>query len=442
MRSIAAIVILAGVLVALLAAGVATGFAVRDARVERASQLGAATALVATGGSPATLEAMEWIASAKSYRGDEVLFNYTRDAATPRFLGIAQRLAPPEVNCGAPASPPADAGGVPPPATVCIETTAIPLARALSPILTAAMLAAGAAVLLGVLAATWIGRSVASPLGRIADVVDRASRERDWSLRVPPATGDQGRIAASVNGLLAQMQERDVAIRRRTTELEALNKELESFAYSVSHDLRAPLGSIDGFTQALETDYAHLYDDTAREYIGWVREGCSQMRELIDGLLQMTRLARSELEHEQVDLSSIAQSIAETLQQSSPARAVKFDIRQGVRATGDARLLRAVLENLMTNAWKFTRNRDEAHIEFGVRDGAFFVRDNGAGFDPSHAAKMFRPFQRLHSSREFEGTGIGLATVQKIVERHGGRAWAEGEVGKGATIYFTTAEAT
>jgi light-regulated signal transduction histidine kinase (bacteriophytochrome) len=162
------------------------------------------------------------------------------------------------------------------------------------------------------------------------------------------------------------------------------------------------------------------------------------MRDLIDGLLQMTRLTRLELQREPVDLSGIAQSVAESLQQGSPERTVRFDIRNGVRTIGDERLLRAVLENLMSNAWKFTRHKADARIEFGEQGGAYYVRDNGAGFDPVHASKMFRPFQRLHSMREFEGTGIGLATVQKIVERHGGRAWAEGEVDKGATIYFTT----
>ena len=153
----------------------------------------------------------------------------------------------------------------------------------------------------------------------------------------------------------------------------------------------------------------------------------------------MSRLARTEVQREPVDLSSIATSVAESLRQSNPERSVRFDIRSGLRTVGDERLLRAVLENLMSNAWKFTRNKSEARIEFGQNGGAYYVRDNGAGFDPSHAAKMFRPFQRLHSTREFEGTGIGLATVQKIIERHGGRAWAEGEVEKGATIYFTTA---
>jgi signal transduction histidine kinase len=206
----------------------------------------------------------------------------------------------------------------------------------------------------------------------------------------------------------------------------------------VSHDLRAPLGSIDGFSYAIQLDYADRLDDTARDYLTWIRKGCVQMRDLIEGLLQMSRLARAEVQREPVDLTEIARGVAGDLQQSDPNRDVQFEIHDNVRAVGDQRLLHAVVENLMSNAWKFTRKRKPARIEFGSSGGAFYVRDNGAGFDPSHASKMFQPFQRLHSSREFEGTGIGLATVQKIIERHGGRAWAEGEVGKGATIYFTT----
>jgi hypothetical protein len=155
----------------------------------------------------------------------------------------------------------------------------------------------------------------------------------------------------------------------------------------------------------------------------------------------MARLSRADIAHADVDLSSIARSVADQLQQKAPDRQVKFDIGEGARTVGDPRLLRAVVENLMGNAFKFTRNRADARIEFGIvpNEGgpAFYVRDNGAGFDASQAARMFRPFQRLHSNREFEGTGIGLATVQKIVMRHGGKAWAEGEVGKGATVYFT-----
>ena len=347
---------------------------------------------------------------------------------------IAARLAPPEITCDTRLLQ----NGTE--ATLCTESSFAPLVPRVREAL---MLLAGsalAALLLGWLAGSLIARSLTAPLRQMTDVLQRVATESKYSLRAEAAGGEQGRLAAAVNELLAQMQERELLFRRRSLDLEAANKDLESFAFTVSHDLRAPLGSIDGFTQALEADYSHLYDDTAREYLSWVREGCRQMRELIDGLLQMARLTRHEIQRESVDMTGIARSIADALQQSQPERRVTFRIRDGVRAVGDERLLRAVLENLMGNAFKFTRNQKDAVVEFGAGDGAYYVRDNGAGFDPVHAAKMFRPFQRLHSSKEFEGTGIGLATVAKIVERHGGRAWAEGEIDKGATIYFTTGE--
>ncbi|HYH09428.1 MAG TPA: ATP-binding protein [Thermoanaerobaculia bacterium] len=417
MKSIGVVVIALGVTVALLATGVAVVFAVQEAKAEAREAVAAAV--------PARN-----VASIKTYdAAGKLLRESVALPQRPPFYGLAAKLAPAEVTCSG------VEGG-----TVCVETTPAPLARRLRSLLIAGAAGMAGAIVLGLLAATVLNRRLAAPLRSMADVLDKASGERAWSLRVEPASGDLGRMAASINELLSQIQSRDIDIRRRTLELESANKELEAFAYSVSHDLRAPLGSIDGFTQALELDYGHLFDETAKEYVSWVRQGCHQMRELIDGMLQMSRLARADMERVPVDLSQIARSVADSLQQSHPDRQVKFEIRNGVRTFGDERLLRAVLENLISNAWKFTRNRSEAHIEFGANDGTYYVRDNGAGFDPSHAAKMFRPFQRLHSSREFEGTGIGLATVQKIIERHGGRAWAEGEVGKGATIYFTTAE--
>jgi signal transduction histidine kinase len=347
---------------------------------------------------------------------------------------IAARIAPPEITCDTRLLQ----NGTE--ATLCTESGFAPLIPRVREALALLLGSALAALVLGWLAGMAVARSAAAPLRRMADVVGRASRESNYSLRAEGSGGDQGKLATALNELLVQMQDRDLLFRRRSLELEAANKDLESFAFTVSHDLRAPLGSIDGFTQALEADYHHLFDDAGREYMSWIREGCRHMRELIDGLLQMARLTRQEIQRETVDLSGIAHSIADSLQQSHPERRVTFRIRDGVRVVGDERLLRAVLENLMGNAFKFTRKREEAVVEFGTRDGAYYVRDNGAGFDPVHAAKMFRPFQRLHSSREFEGTGIGLATVAKIVERHGGRAWAEGEIEKGATVYFTTGE--
>jgi light-regulated signal transduction histidine kinase (bacteriophytochrome) len=241
--------------------------------------------------------------------------------------------------------------------------------------------------------------------------------------------------------LLDDVHERDLTLRRRTLELETANKDLEAFASAVSHDLRGPLGSVAGFAQALEVDHQEQLDETGRECVHWIRDGCDQMRALIDGLLQVSRMSRAEMQREDVDLSAIARQIADALRRAEPQRNVEFDIADHVVANGDERMLRAVMENLLANAWKFTSKQPEARIEVGVADDngrpAYFVRDNGAGFDPAHAAKMFRPFQRLHSDKEFSGTGIGLATVSKIVQRHGGRAWAEGEPDRGATVYFT-----
>lgn len=303
--------------------------------------------------------------------------------------------------------------------------------------LIAAMLSAIAAMLIAVLGAPILGRAVRARL----DVL-RASVEEGHSLN---EAGALRPLATSINRLLEQSQKREVVLRRKITELETVNKDLESFAATVSHDLRAPVGSISGFAQALEEDYASKLDDVGRECIYWIRHSAAQMLNLIEGMLQMARLSRVEVHRTEVDISRMAREIAEGLQRAHPERAVDFVIPDGIVASGDERLLRAVLDNLIGNAFKFTSKRPGARIEIGARDEegtpAFYVRDNGAGFAPEHAAKMFRPFQRLHSEKEFSGTGIGLATVHRIVQRHGGRVWAEGEPEKGATVYFTTGTA-
>jgi signal transduction histidine kinase len=250
-----------------------------------------------------------------------------------------------------------------------------------------------------------------------------------------PHRGALGAIVDAANDLLGRVQDRELALRRRTVELEAANKELEAFTFSVSHDLRAPIGAIDGFSQALEDE--QQLTASGRECVYWIRDSCKQMHDLVDGLLQMSRLTRAEVEREDLDASELARSVAESLRQREPERAVDFRIQNGIRVNADPRLMRAVLENLMANAWKFTRKHETATIEFGAQNGHLYVRDDGAGFDPGHAARMFQAFQRLHSRDDFEGTGIGLATVERILHRHGGKIWAEGEVEKGATFYFT-----
>ena len=227
----------------------------------------------------------------------------------------------------------------------------------------------------------------------------------------------------------------------RTAQLETANRELEAFSYSVSHDLRAPLRAIDGFSQALLEDYAASIDDQGKNYLQRVRAATQRMGELIDDLLQLSRVSRSEMRHAKVDMSALAESVVEELKRGDPDRQVETAIQTGLETRGDPQLLRIVLVNLLSNAWKFTSRQPAARIEFGLGDSngehTFFVRDNGAGFDMQYVDKLFGAFQRLHSPSEFPGTGIGLATVQRIVHRHGGHVRAEGVVGQGAAFYFT-----
>jgi light-regulated signal transduction histidine kinase (bacteriophytochrome) len=224
-------------------------------------------------------------------------------------------------------------------------------------------------------------------------------------------------------------------------ELERANQELEAFSYSVSHDLRAPLRAIDGFAKILIEDYGQKLDDQAGHYLGRVRTATQRMAELIDDLLELSRIARAPLNRERADVSALVRQILADLAERDPQRSVRTSIREGLVADADPRLLAVVLENLLGNAWKFTARSDDPGIEVGQerRDDAwsFFVRDNGAGFDMAYAARLFAPFQRLHDESEFPGTGIGLATVQRVISRHGGRIWAEAAPRKGATFYFT-----
>jgi light-regulated signal transduction histidine kinase (bacteriophytochrome) len=220
------------------------------------------------------------------------------------------------------------------------------------------------------------------------------------------------------------------------------NLELESFSYSVSHDLRAPLRSIDGFSQALVEDAGPALAADAHGHLDRIRGATRRMGQLIDDLLALSKVSRAELKRERVDITEIATQIAADLNRSAPERRVTVTVAPGLTDSADPRLVRQALQNLIENAWKFSGRREDAAIEIGqtrAADGepAFFVRDNGAGFDPEYAEKLFGPFQRLHGVSEFPGTGIGLATVQRIVHRHGGRVWADGQVDRGATFYFT-----
>jgi PAS domain S-box-containing protein len=248
------------------------------------------------------------------------------------------------------------------------------------------------------------------------------------------------RLAQQALEQVNETLERRVA--ERTRELALSNRELESFAYSVSHDLRAPLQVIDGFGRALLSRHAQALDSQARHYLERIRDNTRQMGELIDDLLSLARVTRTELRAEPVNLAPRAAQVIERLRQRYPDRAVAVEIDEDIPCSGDARLLAIVLENLIENAWKFTGRTPAATIRVGCKAGAdgetvFYVADNGAGFDMAYGAKLFNPFQRLHASSEFEGTGIGLATVHRIVTRHGGRVWAEARPGEGAVFQFT-----
>lgn len=233
-------------------------------------------------------------------------------------------------------------------------------------------------------------------------------------------------------------------VEKRTTALAATSRELEAFAYSVSHDLRAPLRAIDGFSQIILDDYGDRLDEEGRGHLDRVRAASQRMGGLIDDLLGLSRVTRREVRATGVDLSQLAEEIVAELRARDPERDVVVEIQPGLRDRADAGLMRVVLGNLLGNAWKFTARHDRARIEFGAAPQgsgrAYFVRDDGAGFDPAYADKLFGAFQRLHTAADFEGTGIGLATVERIVQRHGGQVWAESVVEQGATFYFTLSD--
>jgi len=236
-------------------------------------------------------------------------------------------------------------------------------------------------------------------------------------------------------------RELEARVVKRTAELENSNRELEAFAYSVSHDLRTPLRSIEGFSHALLEDYADKIDETGKDYLDRVRNATVRMGQIIDDLLKLSRVTRSEMNWQQVNLSNMVKMLADSLHQNHPERNANFIIEDDLVAYGDERLLSVALENLISNAWKFSEKATPSVIEFGVtqKDGnlTYYVRDNGVGFDMAYVGKLFNAFQRLHKIEDFPGTGIGPATVKRIISRHGGKVWIEGEPGSGTTTFFT-----
>jgi signal transduction histidine kinase len=329
-------------------------------------------------------------------------------------------------------------------------------------------------LLLGLLVSARLQRAITQPLFEIAQAAHRITQRRDYSLRAVKLGNDEvGLVTDAFNQMLAQTERSAADLQRaneqlqqeigehrrareevlalnatleqrvaqRTRQLEEANKELESFSYSVSHDLRAPLRAIDGFSAALLKDHEDRLDEEARDYLQRVRAAARRMGVLIDDLLNLARTTRAEIRRRDLDLSDVARSVAREILATHPAWTVEFDIAPDLRAHADPQLLRAALDNLLGNAAKFSARKPGARVEFGSlqQDGqtVYRVRDNGVGFDMAYADKLFGAFQRLHSSREFEGTGIGLANVQRIIHRHGGRVWAESRVDHGASFFFT-----
>ena len=303
-----------------------------------------------------------------------------------------------------------------------------------------------AATIIGVAGvAVAIGNAIRTPIRSLADAASAVARGEPGVRALESGPIEIATVGHEFNRMLAAQAQTIATLTQRTAQLEGANKELEAFSYSASHDLRQPLQTIDGFSRALLEDYGDKLDADAKDYLQRLRAASQRIARLIDDLLRLAHITSAELVPEPADLGAIARSVVDQLRAQDPAREVVFDITASATAHGDRRLLAVLMENLLGNAWTFTAGHARARIEFGVteRDGerVYFVRDDGAGFDMAHVKKLFVPFQRLHTTSEFPGNGVGLATVSRIVLRHGGRVWAEAMPEKGATFYFTLPDA-
>jgi hypothetical protein len=278
----------------------------------------------------------------------------------------------------------------------------------------------------------------AAPIGAIGNYWAEPHLPSAEEVKLLRALADTTAVAMENVGVYGELERR---VRERTAALESANKELEAFSYSVSHDLRGPLRSIGGFSQLVVDDYSAKLDDNGKRFLGYINDATKRMSELIDDLLKLSRVSRASMKHEPVELGVLAKEVVTDLETREPERDCTLEVEPGLAVQGDPRLLKAALENLIGNAWKFTSKRADAHIQVGCRqqDGetVYFVKDNGAGFDMQYMNQLFVPFHRLHGESEFPGHGVGLATVQRIITRHGGRIWAEAEEGKGAIFFFT-----
>ncbi len=323
-------------------------------------------------------------------------------------------------------------------------------------LLSAAMLSS-IAILGALLFARYVQRFISDPLIELQRIARKVTIEHDFTPRAHKKHEDEiGELVDAFNTMLETIAQQNLVIvehtenlekkvEARTAELEMANRELEAFSYSVSHDLKAPLRKIDGFSRALEEDYAHRLDEDALNYLSRLRSNSQKMSQLITSLMQLSRVTRMDVEPQDFDLSALAEHIVASLQESEPERAASITVHSEMHAKGDPKLIEILLDNLIGNAWKYSRNQTHTYIEVGQIESdqgtTFFVRDNGCGFDMEYAERLFKPFSRLHSTEQFEGTGIGLATTKRIIERHHGSIRAESQVEGGSTFYFSLGRA-